>query len=143
MPTFSEEGWVAICHRKLVVNLSLFLAHSGSFFRSLSPQKSKEKSAAMYPAVTQHGFLFIFIFFPFFMHTPKCFFPCNRVSESVMELSVTASFHILPSHSWGSPLLASCFYLLSVAPVPRTIMPFTPSSTFQVLFSSPFFVCMC
>lgn len=52
------------------------------------------------------------------------------VSLWEMELSVTASFHTFPSHSWDSTLLASCFCLLSMAPVPRTITPFMPYSTF-------------
>lgn len=52
------------------------------------------------------------------------------VSLWEMELSVTASFHTFPSHSWDSTLLASCFCLLSMAPVPRTITPFMPYRTF-------------
>lgn len=63
------------------------------------------------------------------------FLPLQRgVSLWEMELPVTASFHTLPSHSWDSPLLASCICLLSMAPEPRTVMPFVPSSTFLVCF---------
>lgn len=125
---------MAVCRRKLVVNLSLFLVHSGNFFRSLSPQKSKDSSAAVYPSAhSTDSFLFLIVF-PFLIHTPKCFFPCSEVSAYERWSSATASFHTLPSHSRDSPLLASCFCLLSMAPVPRTIMPFLPSSTFLFCF---------
>lgn len=94
---------MAVCRRKLVVNLSLFLVHSGNFFRSLSPQKSKDSSAAVYPSAhSMDSFLFLIVF-PFLIHTPKCFFPCSEVSayerwSSQLQLHFTLFLHFPGTH---------------------------------------------
>lgn len=142
MPAFSEEGWVAICHRKLVVNLSLFLAHSGSFFRSMSHQKSKDNSTAMYQLHSRDSFSFL-IFFPFFIHAPKCFFPCNGVCQSLRNGAFSYSFI---SHFSFTFLGLNFVSILFLSPLNGTSAKdnyaFHAIQHIPVLLSSPFFICI-
>lgn len=144
MPTFSEEGWAAICHRKLVVNLSLFLAHSGSFFRFLSPQKSKDNGSAMHLSAAQYGFLFIFNSFP-----PFLYILLNASSPATgcqaERWSSQSQLHFTLFHIPGERLTFGSILLLSPLNGTRAKDSYTFHAIqhIPVLFSSPFPICIC
>lgn len=127
-----------ICHIKLVVNLSFFLARSVSFVRYVYLQKNKYNSPATYTSTTQHRLLLGFF------NALKYFFPCHGVSvseschfkqlSSQLQLNFTLFLHISPSII-GTHLCYFC--LLSTATTPRTIMPSMPSSIFMLCFLLP------
>lgn len=84
MPTFSEEGWAPVCHRKLPVNLPLFL---GAFLDPCPPQKSEDNAPVSCPAWIPFDFSF---FSSFFVHAPKMLLPLQwGVSPSSISHSFT------------------------------------------------------
>lgn len=144
MPTFSEEGWTAICHRKLVVNLPLFLAHSGSFFRSLFPQKSKDNGTAMYLSAAQCGFLCIFNSFPLFLYI---FLNASSPATRCQPLRDGAPSYSFLSHSSFTFLGLTFVGILHLSPLNGTrakdSYAFCAIQHIPGLFSSLFLICIC